>query len=115
MKPPNLPPNLKEFLDLQQLLTDLATIPAHNPTRYETTDGLDSPSCTNGDRVSFAAAAVDCFQQTCGMTEDLETAAADLICDLRHLLHANNQNPLPTLRNGIQAFLCEAGKIKPSV
>jgi len=96
-------------------LSSLANIPAHAPTRYETTDGFENPKCTNGDRASMAAGALDTFQKSCNMTEDLETATADLMCDLLHLLHANNHNPLPTLRNGIHSFLCEAGKIQPSV
>ncbi len=90
-------------------------LPNAAPTRYEITDGFENPKCTNGDRASMAAGALATFQKSCGMTDDVETAAADLICDLLHLLHAKNHNPLPTLRNGIQAFHCEAGKIKPSV
>jgi len=47
------------------------------------------------------------------MTEDLDTAAADLICDLLHLLHANHYDLLPVLQIGIQDFLCEAGEVLP--
>jgi len=47
------------------------------------------------------------------MTEALETAAADLICDLLHLIHANHRDPLPALRNGIHSFLCEAAHLSP--
>ncbi len=47
------------------------------------------------------------------MTEDLDTAAADLICDLLHFIHANKYDPLPVLQFGIQDFLCEAGEILP--
>ena len=103
-----LPP---KHTDLQPLLAGLATIPAHDPARYETTDGFENPNCTNGARATFAVEALDSFQKTCGMDEDLETAAADLICDLLHLLHANNQAPLPVLHRGIHGFLCEAAEI----
>lgn len=99
--------------DLPTLLTALATIPAHDPDRYETTDCFENPKCTNGARATFAVEALETFQKTCGMDEDLETAAADLICDLLHLLHANNHAPLPVLHNAINHFLCEAAKILP--
>jgi hypothetical protein len=91
------------------MLARLAEIPPHNPTRYETTDGFENPKCTNGDRASFAAAALTTFQKSCGMTEDVETAAADLICDLLHLVHANDRDPLDVLQSGIRHFHCEAG------
>jgi hypothetical protein len=47
------------------------------------------------------------------MDEAIDTAAADLICDLLHLLHANHYDPLPVLQIGVQDFLCEAGEILP--
>jgi len=47
------------------------------------------------------------------MTEDLDATAADLICDLLHLIHANHHDLLPVLQIGIQDFLCEAGEILP--
>jgi hypothetical protein len=93
------------------LLADFADIPTHDPARYETSDGFDNPSCTNGDRAAFATEALDTFQKICNMEEDVETAASDLICDLLHLLHANNRDPVSVLRNGIHGFLCEAGTI----
>jgi hypothetical protein len=102
-----------EHQDDLRILASLAEIPKHNPNRSETTDGLDNPSCTNGDRAFLAAQALDCFQEACGMVDDVETAAADLICNLLHLIHANDRDPLPTLRNGIDAFLCEVGHLSP--
>lgn len=102
-----------EHHGLQILLADLAAIPPHDPARYETTDGFDNPTCTNGERASLAAEVLDTFQEICDMDEDVETAASDLICDLLHLLHANNIDPLPVLQRGIHAFLCEAGEIRP--
>jgi hypothetical protein len=95
-----------EFL---RMLAELPTIPAHDPDRFETTDGLDNPKCTNGDRALFAAEALMSFQKACHMVEDVETAASDLICDLLHLLHANNRDLLSVLRIGISDFLYEAG------
>ena len=98
---------------LPDLLAALATLPAHDPDRYETTDGFDNPNCTNGARATFASEALDSFQKACCMVEDIDTAASDLICDLLHLLHANNYDLLPVLQIGIQDFLCEAGEILP--
>jgi hypothetical protein len=95
------------------ILAYLVGIPSHNPRRYETTDGLDNPACTNKDRASMAARALDEFRTSCGMIEDVETAAADLICDLLHLVHAENCDPLHAILNGIQSFLCEAGHLSP--
>lgn len=103
-----------EHHDFKTLLADLATIPAHDPSRYETTDGFDNPRCTNGDRASFAHEALDAFQKICNMDEDLEIASSDLICDLLHLLHAHNRSSLPVIHNAIHAFLCEAGEIRHS-
>lgn len=98
---------------LQSLIAGLAVVPSHDPTRFETTDGFDNPKCTNKDRASYAAAALESFQEICGMEEDVETAVSDLISDLFHLLHANNRDPLTVLHHGIHAFLCEAGEIRP--
>ena len=94
-----------------RLFPQLAAIPAHDPLRFETTDGLDNPKCTNGDRALFAAEALMSFQKACHMVEDVETAASDLICDLLHLLHANNRDLLSVLRIGINDFLCEASSL----
>jgi hypothetical protein len=88
-------------------------LPPHDPFRYQSTDGFDNPRCTNAHRADFAAQALRAFQQACAMVEDIDTAAADLICDLLHLLHANHHDPLPVLQFGIQDFLCEAGEILP--
>lgn len=98
----------KEFLTL---LASLRNIPAHDPDRFETTDGLDNPDCTNGDRAGMALEALDCFQRACSMTEAVDTAAADLICDLMHLVHADD-DPWDVLQSAIRHFLCEAGQIK---
>lgn len=108
MTAPSAPSKHQDFL---ALLAKLDQIPAHDPARYATTDGLDNPECTNGDRVLFAVVALDSFQNACGMVENLETAASDFVCDLMHLLHANAINILPVLNNGIGAFLVESGSI----
>jgi len=110
MIPPHLQ-NLPDQEDLHHLLTRFAALPPHAPTRYETTDGFENPKCTNGDRASMAAGALATFQKSCGMTDDVETAAADLICDLLHLVHANNRDPVDALQAAIRHFLCEAREV----
>lgn len=107
-------PNIQHDLEhraLVNILADLTEIPVHDPSRYETTDGFENPKCTNGNRALLAANALKAFQEACGMDENVETAASDLICDLLHLLHANDRDLIPVFRNGIQGFLCEAGEI----
>jgi hypothetical protein len=89
----------------------VADLPPHDPTRYETTDGSEDPRCTNGDRATVAAASLAAFQISCGMTEDVETAAADLICNLLHLVYAQRSDPLDVLQSGIRHFLCEATEV----
>lgn len=91
---------------------DMAMIPPHNPARYETTDGFENPKCNNGERAAMAAESLAVFQKKCGMTEDIETAATDLICDLLHLVHANDHDPRDILLASIRHFLCEAGEVK---
>lgn len=95
-----------EFLTM---LSELHGIPAHNPDRFETTDGTDNPICTNGDRAEMALEALDCFQEACSMTEDVDTAASDLVCALLHLVHSHGFDPRLVLQYGLGNFLCEAG------
>ena len=96
---------------LIEILNDLLSIPPHNPERFETTDGYDNPDCTNGRRATFANTALDVFQNSCSMTEDVDTAAADLICDLLHLVHASGRQPLGTLESALGHFIAEAGRL----
>ena len=95
-----------EFL---MMLAELPTIPAHDPDRFETTDGTDNPDCTNGDRAEMALEALDCFQKACSMTEEVDTAASDLVCALLHLVHSHGFDPRLVLQYGLGNFLCEAG------
>jgi hypothetical protein len=97
---------LNEFLTI---LSELQTIPAHDPDRFETNDGLDNPDCTNGDRADMALEALDCFQVACSMTEDVDTAASDLVCALLHLVHSHGFDPRMVLQSGLGHFICEAG------
>lgn len=95
-----------------EFYADMAMIPPHNRARYETTDGFENPKCTDGDSAALAAESLAVFQKKCGMAEDIETATSDLICDLLHVVRANNHDPRDILLAGIRHFLCEAGEVK---
>lgn len=100
---------------MTELVARMTRIPAHNPRRYETTDGFEDPKCTNGDRAAMAAESLAGFQKSCGMTsEEVDIVAADLVCDLLHLVHAHHCNPLEVLQSGIRHFLSEAGEVTVS-
>ncbi len=102
-------PIQQQFLEM---LDDLSLIPPYNSERYETTDGLDNADFTNGDRAVTALEALCCFQIACGMNEDTDTASADLICNLLHLVYSEGHDPKQVLQNGIEHFLCESGALK---
>lgn len=93
------------------MITELAEIPAHDPNRYQTTDGLDNPDCTNGARAFLALKALERFQEVCNMVEDVDVATSDLICDLLHLVHSRSLDPQFVVENGINGFLCEVKHI----
>lgn len=101
--------NESERSEYLTMLSELQSIPAHDPDRFETTDGLENPDCTNGDRADMALEALDCFQVACSMTEGVDTAASDLVCALLHLVHSHGFDPRMVLQNGLGHFICEAG------
>lgn len=96
---------------LTERLSKFASLPPHNPARFKTTDGMDNPRCNNGMRAAFARDALEKFQQSCQMTEDVDIAAADLIGDLFHLVHASGHQPLSILESAFDHFLAEAGDL----
>lgn len=90
----------------------MTELPIYNPLRYETTDGFEDQWVTNGDRAFIAKGILDFSQKVYGLDEDIETATADLICNLLHLIQANRSDPLDALYSGLRHFLCEAGEVK---
>lgn len=92
------------------MLDHIVAIPPHDPDRHDTTDGLDNPDCTNGNRTSTALEALDCFQNACHMVEDVDTAAADLVGNLLHLAHSRGHDPKRVLQDGLGHFLYESSK-----
>jgi hypothetical protein len=96
--------------NLLLLINQLESLPLHNADRFETMDGLDNPDCTNGKRSEFAATALQVFQETCNLNEEVHVAAADLIGDLLHLVHSCGCEPLTALEHALEHFLAEAGQ-----
>lgn len=100
---------MNEFLTM---LSELRSLPPHNPDRFKTTDGFDNPDCTNGARAEMALKALEFFQEACSMTEAGDAAASDLVCDLLHLVHSLGFDPRTVLQNGLGHFICEAGHLE---
>jgi hypothetical protein len=94
---------------LFERIQSLDLLPPHDPDRYETTDGLDDPNCTNRMRANFSIASLEVFQKTCDMNDEIEVATGDLICDLLHLVHSLRSNPKDVLESALTNFLAEAG------
>ena len=95
---------------LALLVTQLDTLPPHDPARYQTTDGLDEPDATNGRRAEQALAALRCFARENHYSENDDTTLPDLLSNLLHLAHARGQEPGSVLSTALRNFLAEAGK-----
>lgn len=102
-------PSQQDTFYLPELLIALESLPAHEPTRFETTDGLDNPDCTNAKRAGFTTEALAAFQKACHMNEEPDVAAADLICDLLHFVHSLDFKPKEVLETALTNFIAEAG------
>ncbi len=100
---------------LSTLIKQLTILPPHNPVRYETTDGLDDPACTNGWRVAQAMEALGAFQSENNCGEDDACATADLICNLLHYAHSNGHDLSEVLVSALRNFLAEAGILKNEI
>jgi hypothetical protein len=94
---------------LSELVVILDLLPAHDPNRFESLDGHDDPNTTNAKRAAFTIDALAAFQKTRCMSEELNVAVADLICDLLHFVHALEYSPKDVLENALTHFIAEAG------
>ncbi len=94
---------------LKEILLEFANIPPHNPARFETIDGLDSPRCTNAMRVALARTALKKFQNSSRTNDELDIVVADLIGNLLHLVHASGHDPASITRSALEHFFAEAG------
>ena len=83
-------------------------LPPHNPNLVVPTDGFLDPDATNGLRAHSAASAVMHYQAERGLDNDKVTCAIDLLTDLLHFLHSQNEKPIRALEKARNHFLNEA-------
>lgn len=106
-----LPDDIEKKCGLKESLLGFANIPPHNPARFETIDGLDSPRCTNAMRVAFARTAIKKFQNSSRTNDEWNIAVVDLIGNLLHLVHASGHDPASITRSALEHFFAEAGGV----
>ena len=104
--------NLNIECSLSDTCAQLASIPPHNPERFERADGIANPKYTNRMRAEFAMNALKSFQYARNVKEEVNLEVSDLICDLLHLVHSSDHPPLAILECAIADFLSEAGEIR---
>lgn len=83
-------------------------LPPHNPHLVVPTDGFLDPDATNGLRARSAGNAVSRYQTERDLDANPVTCAIDLLTDLLHFLHSQNQNPIQAIDQARQHFLNEA-------
>jgi hypothetical protein len=83
-------------------------LPPHNPHLVVPTDGFLDPDATNGLRASSAASAVAHYQNERDLDSDPITCSVDLLTDLLHFLHSQNENPIQAIEKARNHFLNEA-------
>jgi len=83
-------------------------IPAHNPNLVVPTDGFHDPDATNGLRARSAANALAQYQSERELDADRITCSIDLLTDLLHFLHSQNENPIHAIEKARNHFLNEA-------
>lgn len=83
-------------------------LPSHDPARVVATDGFWDPDCTNGLRAESARAAVEHYQISRGMDEDVVVNSIDLMTDLLHHFHSLGQDPVAALEKARRHFEMEA-------
>jgi hypothetical protein len=88
------------------------TLPPHDPTRYQTTDGFDEPDRTNGVRAEEAKAALMAIHGLSAYEQDRDCVISDQISNLLHLAHAEGLNVTQTWETALRNFLAEAGEMK---
>lgn len=83
-------------------------LPPHDPNLVVPTDGFFDPDATNGLRARSAAAAVENYQHHRELDADPVTCTIDLLADLLHFLHSQNEDPIAVLEKARHHFLNEA-------
>ncbi len=87
--------------------------PPHNPNLVAPTDGFLDPDATNGLRARSAASAVAHYQSVRVLDADSITCSIDLLTDLLHFLHSQNEDPIQAIDKARNHFLNEAITIYP--
>jgi len=83
-------------------------LPPHNPNLVVPTDGFLDPDATNGLRARSAGNAVARYQTERDLDADPITCSIDLLTDLLHFLHSQNENPIQAIEKARNHFLNEA-------
>lgn len=86
-------------------------LPPHDPSRFLSTDGFSDPVCTNGTRSEFARLALESYQCSREMNDDMALGARDLLTDLMHYLHSLGEDPMAHMTKAVDCFEMEAGDV----
>jgi len=81
--------------------------PPHNPQLVVPTDGFFDPDASNGFRANSAASAVSYYQSERGLDDNPITCSIDLLTDILHFLHSQNENPIQAIDRARNHFLNE--------
>ena len=82
-------------------------LPPHNPNLVVPTDGFLDPDATNGLRANSAATAVSNYQSARGLDDNSTTCSIDLLTDILHFLHSQNEDPIQAIGKARSHFLNE--------
>lgn len=82
-------------------------LPPHSPQLVVPTDGFLDPDASNGLRASSAASAVSHYQRTRGLDENPIVCSIDLLTDILHFLHSQNEDPIQAIQKARNYFLNE--------
>ena len=82
-------------------------LPPHDPQLVVPTDGFLDPDASNGLRANSAASAVSYYQSARYLDDNPITCAIDLLTDILHYLHSQNQDPIQAIDRARDHFLNE--------
>jgi CubicO group peptidase (beta-lactamase class C family) len=97
----------REPQSVARLLEIMESAPPFDPEKRDTWDGLgfeDTPS--NRDRAAWGDKALEYFAKQTG-TGGLSETAEDLVCDMLHVLHREQIDPVAVLQAALMSFVCE--------
>ena len=82
-------------------------LPPHDPQLVVPTDGFFDPDASNGLRANSAASAVSYYQSARDLDCNPITCAIDLLTDILHFLHSQNQDPIQAIDRARDHFFNE--------